>query len=65
MDRFVVNSTPAGWLVTGTAGFIGMHVGEMAGRMRSKVVVEGRNFYQPNKLQSESWAYLFVVRAPI
>lgn len=36
---------------------------EMAARMRSKVIVDGRNLYQPHKLQSEGWSYLSVGRA--
>jgi UDPglucose 6-dehydrogenase len=36
---------------------------EMAARMRSKVIVDGRNLYQPQKLQSEGWSYLSVGRA--
>ena len=35
---------------------------EMASRMRSKVVVDGRNLYQPHKLQAEGWVYLSVGR---
>lgn len=38
--------------------------GEMAGRMRGKVIVDGRNLYQPHKLQSEGWTYMSVGRAP-
>ncbi len=30
---------------------------EMATRMRSKVIVDGRNLYQPQKLQAEGWTY--------
>lgn len=36
---------------------------EMEIRMRGKVIVDGRNLYQPQKLQSEGWAYLSVGRA--
>jgi UDPglucose 6-dehydrogenase len=36
---------------------------EMAARMRSKVIVDGRNLYQPQKLLSEGWTYLSVGRA--
>jgi UDPglucose 6-dehydrogenase len=36
---------------------------EMATRMRSKVIVDGRNLYQPQKLQAEGWIYLSVGRA--
>jgi UDPglucose 6-dehydrogenase len=36
---------------------------EMAARMRNKVIVDGRNLYQPNKLQSAGWVYLSVGRA--
>ena len=35
---------------------------EMATRMRSKVIVDGRNLYQPNKLQADGWAYFSVGR---
>ena len=35
---------------------------EMEVRMRGKVVVDGRNLYQPQKLQAEGWAYLSVGR---
>ena len=36
---------------------------EMASRMRGKVIVDGRNLYQPNKLKAEGWAYLSVGRS--
>jgi UDPglucose 6-dehydrogenase len=36
---------------------------EMAMRMRSKVIVDGRNLYQPHKLQAEGWTYFSVGRA--
>jgi UDPglucose 6-dehydrogenase len=36
---------------------------EMATRMRSKVIVDGRNLYQPQKLQAEGWTYFSVGRA--
>ncbi len=35
---------------------------EMEAHMRSKVIVDGRNLYQPHKLQAEGWAYLSVGR---
>jgi hypothetical protein len=35
---------------------------EMAMRMRSKVIVDGRYLYQPKKLQAEGWNYLSVGR---
>ena len=35
---------------------------EMEKRMRGKVIVDGRNLYQPQKLQSEGWSYLSVGR---
>jgi UDPglucose 6-dehydrogenase len=35
---------------------------EMAKRMRSKVIVDGRNLYQPHKLQAEGWSYFCVGR---
>ena len=35
---------------------------EMATRMRSKVIVDGRNLHQPHKLQAEGWTYLSVGR---
>ena len=36
---------------------------EMAVRMSSKVIVDGRNLYQPQKLHAEGWAYFCVGRA--
>jgi len=36
---------------------------EMATRMRSKVIVDGRNLYQPQNLQAEEWIYFSVGRA--
>ena len=36
---------------------------EMATQMRSKIIVDGRNLYQPRKLHSEGWVYLSVGRA--
>jgi UDPglucose 6-dehydrogenase len=36
---------------------------EMATRMRSKVIVDGRNLYQPQNLQAEGWIYFSVGRA--
>jgi UDPglucose 6-dehydrogenase len=35
---------------------------EMATRMRSKVIVDGRNLYQPHKLLAEGWTYFCVGR---
>jgi UDPglucose 6-dehydrogenase len=35
---------------------------EMETRMSSKVIVDGRNLYQPHKLHAEGWAYLSVGR---
>ena len=35
---------------------------EMASCMRSKIIVDGRNLYQSNKLQAEGWVYLSVGR---
>jgi len=35
---------------------------EMETRMYSKVIVDGRNLYQPHKLHAEGWAYLSVGR---
>ena len=35
---------------------------EMSACMRSKVIVDGRNLYQPQKLQAEGWIYLSVGR---
>lgn len=35
---------------------------EMATRMRSKVIVDGRNLYQPHQLQAEGWTYFCVGR---
>jgi UDPglucose 6-dehydrogenase len=36
---------------------------EMEARMRSKTIVDGRNLYQPHKLQTEGWVYHSVGRA--
>jgi UDPglucose 6-dehydrogenase len=36
---------------------------EMATRMRSKVIVDGRNLYQPHVLQAQGWVYLSVGRS--
>ena len=36
---------------------------EMQTRMQSKVIVDGRNLYQPLKLQAESWNYISVGRS--
>ena len=38
---------------------------EMAIRMRSKVIVDGRNLYDPNKLKAAEWTYFSVGRTPI
>lgn len=35
---------------------------EMARRMRGKVIVDGRNLYQPSKMQADGWVYLSVGR---
>jgi UDPglucose 6-dehydrogenase len=35
---------------------------EMQSRMRGKVIVDGRNLYQPHKLKAEGWAYISVGR---
>ena len=36
---------------------------EMANNMLSKVIVDGRNLYQPHKLQEEGWIYFSVGRS--
>ena len=36
---------------------------EMESRMRGKVIVDGRNLYQPHKLKAEGWAYMSVGRS--
>jgi len=36
---------------------------EMEARMNSKVIVDGRNLYQPQKLLTDGWKYLSVGRA--
>lgn len=36
---------------------------EMASRMHSKVIVDGRNLYKPHKLQAAGWGYLSVGRS--
>jgi len=38
---------------------------EMATRMRSKVIVDGRNLYQPHNLQAQGWTYFSVGRTAI
>ncbi len=35
---------------------------EMEARMRSKTIVNGRNLYQPHKLQADGWTYFSVGR---
>ena len=35
---------------------------EMATRMRDKVIIDGRNLYQPQKLHAEGWSYFSVGR---
>jgi UDPglucose 6-dehydrogenase len=35
----------------------------MALRMPSKLIVDGRNLYQPVKMQASGWTYLSVGRA--
>jgi len=36
---------------------------EMAARMLNKVIVDGRNLYQPKELLAEGWIYYSVGRA--
>jgi UDPglucose 6-dehydrogenase len=36
---------------------------EMATCMRSKIIVDGRNLYQPDKLKADGWTYLSVGRS--
>ena len=38
---------------------------EMEARMRSKIIVDGRNLYQPHKLHAEGWGYLSVGRSQL
>jgi UDPglucose 6-dehydrogenase len=38
---------------------------EMEARMNSKVIVDGRNLYQPQKLLTDGWKYLSVGRSAI
>ena len=38
---------------------------ELEARMRSKIIVDGRNLYKPHKLQSEGWDYLSVGRSQL
>ena len=38
---------------------------EMAARMRSKVIVDGRNLYQPEKLQAQGWSYFSIGRSTL
>ena len=35
---------------------------EMAIRMQGKVIIDGRNLYQLNKLKADGWAYVSVGR---
>lgn len=35
---------------------------EMAAQMRNKIIVDGRNMYQPRKLRAEGWTYISVGR---
>ena len=37
-------------------------VEEMAIRMQGKVIIDGRNLYQLNKLKADGWAYVSVGR---
>jgi UDPglucose 6-dehydrogenase len=37
--------------------------GKMEARMRSKVIVDGRNLYQPHKFRIEGWQYISVGRS--
>jgi UDPglucose 6-dehydrogenase len=36
---------------------------EMASRMKGKLIVDGRNLYAPERLQSEGWEYLAIGRS--
>ena len=38
---------------------------EMATRMCNKVIVDGRNLYQPQKLEAEGWTYFSVGRVAV
>jgi UDPglucose 6-dehydrogenase len=38
---------------------------EMSARLRNKVIVDGRNLYQPQKLQADGWHYISVGRSVI
>jgi UDPglucose 6-dehydrogenase len=38
---------------------------EMETRMAEKVIVDGRNLYQPHKLKAEAWTYFSVGRTPV
>ena len=38
---------------------------EMEARMRSKIIFDGRNLYQPHKLHAEGWGYLSVGRSQL
>jgi UDPglucose 6-dehydrogenase len=38
---------------------------EMASRMRNKVIIDGRNLYEPLKLQNEGWDYISVGRPKV
>ncbi len=35
---------------------------EMATRLATKTIVDGRNLYSPDKLQAEGWTYLSIGR---
>ena len=36
---------------------------EMAGRLRQRLIVDGRNLYSPDKLREQGWTYLSIGRA--
>lgn len=38
---------------------------EMANRLQQKLIVDGRNLYQPTKLQEQGWNYVSVGRIPL
>jgi UDPglucose 6-dehydrogenase len=35
----------------------------MAGRLRQRLIVDGRNLYSPDKLREQGWTYLSIGRA--
>ena len=63
-DKYVaLQDTDALVICTEWQQFRAPDFAEMASRMRGKVIVDGRNLYQPHKLKEDGWAYLSVGRS--